>query len=264
MSIYTQKGAPASTSEHYGQYALNRAHLVDTTVAAPVVPIDLGAIIALSFGAPSFEEKKLLQQGGGKSSYNKRRNPTWAGNILLHKGTFPTILAQLKGITWGSSNDRAISFWDKQGVPKVHWEAVCRDTDNLTPLFSIVIPNMVIDPHGFENPMESAEQSLPFHTDFPPLKLFAYTEWVWDLFDGDGSKVEFTLSDTPVDLLDSSYYDDFVLDNIALVTVKESGDDTGTIQLTGVTYSGGKVTFTTAPAAGSKVGIGYAADVAAP
>jgi hypothetical protein len=264
MSIYTQKGAPTSTSEHYGQYTLNRAHLVDTTVAAPVAPIGLGAIIALNFGAPSFDEKRLLQQGGGNTPYLKRRNPIWSGTITLYQGTFPTILAQLRGITWGSANDRAISYWDKKGVPRVHWEAVCRDTDNLTPLFSVVIPNMVLDPHGFDNPMDSAEQALPFHSDFPPLKLFPYTEWKWDLFNGNGSTVQFTLSSTPVTLLDSSYYDDYVLDNIALITVKESSGDTGVIQLTGVTYSAGKITFTTAPAAGSKVGVGYAANVAAP
>ena len=261
MSIYTQKGAPGSTYETYGQYSLNRAHLVDTTVAAPVTPIDLGAILALSIGQPSFDERKLLQQGGGDTSLIRRRNFVWSGTINLYKGQLPSVIAQLKGISYGTANDRAISFKDRKGIPVIHWEAVCRDTDNLTPLFSVVIPNMVIDPWGFDNPMAESEAVLPFHTDFPPFFLAPYSELVWDLFSGNGSTTDFTLSGTPRDLLDSSYYDDFILDNIALVTVKTSSDDTGVIQKSGVTLAGNVLTFSTAPASGSKIGVLYAVNV---
>lgn len=264
MSIYTQLGAPNATDEFYGEYSLNRVHVVGGAAAAPVTPLNIEGVQAFDFGAPSFDERKLMQQGGGDNPLIKRRNYRWAGQVTFNHGLLPTAIAQIKGITWGSANDRAISFKDKYGAPALHWEAVCRDVDNLTPLFSIVAPNIVIDPWGFSNPMESAEGVLPFHTDFPPIYLFAYTEWIWDTFDGDGSTVDFALSGTPVDLLDSSYYDDFVLDNIAIVTVKGASDDVATIQKTGVSYSGGNVTFTSAPASGSLVGIGYAAAVAAP
>ena len=264
MSIYTNIGPPALTDEIYGQYSLHRAHLVSTTVAAPVVPININGIQNMSLGTPSFDERVLKQQGGGDTSVKRRRNFVFTGSFSFLEGRKPTVIAQLKGITWGSANDRAISFKDSKGIPAVHWESVCRDVNNLTPLFSVVIPQMVIEPWGFDQPMDSSEGSLSFSSEFPPIYLYAYTEFIWDLFDGDGSTTAFTLSDTPTDLVDSATYDDFILDNIALVTVKGSSDETGIIQTTGVSYAGGDVTFDTAPAASSVVGIGYAAAVAAP
>ena len=264
MSIYTNIGPPALTDEIYGEFSLHRAHLCDTTAATPVTPINVNGIQNMSLGTPSFDERILKQQGGGDTSVKKRRNFVWTGSFNMLAGRMPTVIAQLKGITWGSANDRAISFKDTKGVPAIHWEAVCRDVNNKTPLFSVIIPQMVIEPWGFDQPMDSSEGSLPFSSEFPPIYLYAYTEWVWDLFDGDGSTTDFTLSGTPTDLVDSATYDDFILDNIALVTVKESTGDTGVIQTTGISYAGGDVTFSTAPSASSLVGIGYAVAVAAP
>jgi hypothetical protein len=263
MSIYTDIGAPALTDETYGQYTLHRAHLCDTTTAAPVVPININGIQNFSIGVPSFDER-ILKHQGSRSSVKRRRNPMWGHTLSILTGKMPSVIAQLKGITWGSANDRAISLWDSRGVPAIHWEAVCRDINGITPLFSVVVPQAIIDPWGFENPMDSAEQSIPLSSEFPPIFLYAYTQWVWDLFDGDGSTTDFTLSSTPTDLVNSTTYDDFVLDNIALVTVKGSTDSTGILQLSGVSYAGGIVSFTTAPAASSLVGIGYATAVAAP
>ena len=116
---------------------------------------------------------------------------------------------------------------------------------------------MIIDVPGFENPLDYTDVTIPFHTYHMPLFIASGTELVYDVFTGDGSTTSFTLSDTPLKIATASDYRDLVLDNVIFVKVKASGASEGTRQTSGISYSAGAVSFTTAPASGSSIQILY-------
>jgi len=258
MSLTDQLGKPASTSRQTGRYTLHRAHRCEASVAAPVTPINLNNIESIELAAPTYDSAEIYQQGGDDEYYMYKNNYRWTGNIIVHKGKAPYVLSQLKGITWDTGNDTAIPLRDDNDYPNVHWEAVARDIDNSTHLFTLLIQDMIIDVPGFSNPMDYSDVTIPFHTSHMPLFLAAGSEVVYDQFSGTGSAVDFTLSSTPLRLLSATSSNDLVLDQTVFVKVKLSTESTGTRKMSGVSYAGGIVTFTTAPAASSTVQILYA------
>lgn len=261
MSIYDQIGSPGVDVILEGKNTLNRIVRVEASVGAPVQPTNLHGIINLEIDNGSSDEIEVFQQGAGDERTTYRSNYKWSGTITVHKGKLPYVLAQLLGISWEISEQPLLPFKLINNFPKVHWEAVFRKKDNSTHAFTVIIPEMIIDPVAISNALENSEQTIPFHTYFPPCFLKANAELVYDQFMADGSTTEFTASSTPLNLLDASNYEDFFLNYAILIKEKASGDSTGTKKMSGYSYSSGKFIASTAPASGTIVQILYAKSV---
>lgn len=258
MSIYDQLGAPGVDVILEGKNTLNRIVRVDAPVAAPVQPTNVYGVVSLEIDNGSADETEVFQQGGGNERTIYRSNYKWSGTITVHKGKLPYVLAQLLGISWEVSTQPLIPFKMINDFPKVHWEAVFRQKDNSSHAFTVIIPEMIIDPVAISNALDNSEQTIPFHTYFPPCFLKANAELVYDQFTGDGSTTQFTASSTPLNLLNASNYEDFFLNYAILIKEKASGESTGKKKLSGYSYSSGKFIASTAPASGTTVQILYA------
>jgi len=253
MALTTQLGAPGVDTIQEGKNTLNRFALVEASVLAPVAVTDLYYIQSFDVddGAPASVE--VFQQGGGDNRTIQYSNWKWSGTITVLKGKMPTVLAQLLNITWATGNDAAIPFKMTSDFPSIHWEAVFRKKDNTTHLYTVIIQDMIIDHSAFSNPMDNADQNIPFHTYYPPVYIAQNCEMVYDEFTGDGSTTALTLSSTPLALLTAANHDDFFLNQMISVKEKASAASTGTRKMSGYTYSTGVLTATTAPAAATVV-----------
>ena len=257
MAWNTQMGTPAVNSLKKGQYTLHRVHLSEATAAAPVVPVNMSNIVAITYGEPSFDTEVIQQQGGGDDRVEIKYNWRWDGTITCHGGKGGAVLAAIQNITWNTSNDAVISTRPENDFPVVHWEAVCREKDNTTHLFTVVIQDMIIDASGFDNPMDYTDFTIPFHTYHEPMIACAGAEFVYDVFTGDGSTTDLTLSSTPIKALTASSHDDFYINELPFVKEKASTASTGTRQKSGYSYAAGKAVAATAPTAGTLVQVGY-------
>lgn len=253
MALTTQLGAPGIDTIQEGKNTLNRFAVVEASAADPVSVTDLYYIQSFDVDDGAPESIEVFQQGGGDNRTMEYRKWKWSGTITVLKGKMPTVLAQLLNITWSTASDAAIPFKMQNDYPKVHWEAAFRQKDNTTHLYTIIIQDMVIDHSAFSNPMDNSDQNIPFHTYYPPLYIAQNVEMVYDVFTGDGSSTDFTLSSTPLSLLTASNHDDFFLNQMVSVKEKASSASTGTRKMSGYTYSGGVLTASTAPAAATLV-----------
>ena len=253
MALTTQLGAPGIDTIQEGKNTLNRFALVEAIAATPVAVTDLYYIQAFDVDDGGPESIEVFQQGGGDNRTMEYRKWKWSGTITVLKGKMPTVLAQLLNTTWSTANDAAIPFKMQNDFPKVHWEAVFRQKDNTTHLYTLIIQDMVIDHSAFSNPMDNTDQTIPFHTYYPPIYIAQNAEMVYDVFTSDGSTVEFTLTNTPLSLLTAANHDDFFLNQMISIKEKASTASTGTRKMAGYTYSAGKITATTASAAGTLV-----------
>lgn len=258
-SATDQLNAATKDALQKGKFTLNQYLRCEASVAAPVSWNNLSYIQSVTLGPATFDETMIFHQGGGDEKTKDRTNYNWIGNINLLKGKGPEGLASLRGITWNSSGDDAgIPLRVDNDYPMIHWQSLIRKSDNSDHLFTLLIQDMVIDDPGFDNPLDYADFGMPFHTQHMPILLAEDAQAVYDEFNADGSTTNFTLSSTPLTIATASDYDDLVLDNVVFVKVKASGDSTGTRQTSGISYSGGDIVFTTAPAVSSIVQVLYA------
>lgn len=259
MAITDQLGAPAATSYKQGYYTLNRIWRCEAAVAAPVTPTNLNYIVQIEIGEPSYRvDVDVYQQGGGDDYTKVRKGPTWTGTITVLGGKIGDVLKDIFGLTWSTAGDAMVALNHDDDYPEIIWEAVCRDVDNSTHLFSLIIQDLVIDSKGLSSPMEYSDETIPFHTYHMPFLLCSGSELVYDQFAGDGSTTDFTASSTPLNLTTASNYDDLVLDDCVFIKTKTSTASTGTRQKSGVSAAGGVFTYSTAPAASSTVQLLYA------
>lgn len=259
MAYTDQLSAPPASSYKQGYYTLNRFVRCEASVAAPTAFTNLDYIVQVDIGEPSYRvDVEIFEQGAGDERTKVRKGPRWDGTITVLGGKVGNVLASILGLTWGTANDAAVMLNRDNDYPVLIWEAVCRDADNVTHLFSLVIQDMIIDSKGLTNPLAYADEPIKFHTYHVPFLICPGSELVYDQFNGDGSTTTFTASSTPLTLTTASNYDDLDYNQIVYVKQKASGDSTGTRKKSGWSYSGGNFVATTAPAVSSTVQILYA------
>lgn len=256
MAVTTQLAAVTAAAIQEGKYALNRVWRVEASVAAPVAESNLSNIISVEVGEPSFNENEYFMQGAGDERLTLRRNYKWPITINVYKGKLGETLETLLGLTW--SSDFAIPLRDNTTLPSVHWEAVCRDSDNTTHLFSLVIQDLILNMPAFPNPLDYSDSTITGYTYHDPFLLYSGYEMEYDIFTTDGSGTDYTASSTPVSLVTNANYDDWSIDEAASIKLKASGETVGTREKSGWTYSTGVFTRSTAAAVSGNVQILYA------
>ena len=258
MSLTSQLAAPTKDALQKGKFTLHRLVRSEASVAAPVTPVEMSYIQSFTLNEPSFDETDIFHQGGGDESTKDKTNYEYTGSFTVLKGKSGEFLKNIRGITWDAANDAAIPLRVDDDNPMVHWEAVCRKSDNSSHLFSLFLQDLKFDDPGFDNPMDYSDLTINFRTKHMPLLIATGAEMVYDEWAGDGSTTDFTLSATPLTLATASSYEDLVLDNAVFVKTKASGSTTGTRQTSGISIASTTLTFTTAPAVGSTVQCLYA------
>ena len=248
MALTTQLGAPGVDTIQEGKNTLNRFVRVEASAAEPVAVTNLSYIQSFDVDDGAPESIDVFHQGGGDEKTIEYRSWMWSGSFTVLKGKMPTVLAQLLGITWDTGNDAAIPFKMASTYPSVHWEAVFRQKDNSTHLYTIIVQDMIIDHSAFSNPLDNSDQTINFHTYYPPVYIAQNAEMVYDVFTGDGSTTSLSLSSTPLSLLTATNHDDFFLNQMISVKEKASTATSGTRQKSGYSYSGGNLVAATAPA----------------
>ena len=258
MALTYQHGAPGVNVIQEGKYTSNRIYQVEASAATPVSATNMNYIIGVDVDDGAPDTMEIFQQGGGNERSVLERSWKWSGTITVHKGKMPYVLSQLLNVTWDTGNDAAMPFKIPDDYPHVHWEAICREKDNTTHLFTLLIQDMIIEKSGFSNPLDAADGTIPIHPYYPPIYLAANSEVVYDGFTGDGSTTTFAASSTPLNLLTASNHDDFIINQAVSIKEKASTASTGTRQNSGYSYSGGNWVASTAPAASTLVQVLYA------
>ncbi len=257
--LTTQNAAPSVDNYVEGRYALSHIWRPEATVAAPVVPAVVTEMMTLSINKPTWDKnEKIFAQGSGDLSARIKRGYNVSGQITFSNGSMVTQLAALFGLSMGTTNTNAIPGYVDKDEPHVIWEACRRKRDNTTHLDTIVIPDMIIDDWGFEDPLENAPFTIEWHSYFPFFSLYTGRELVYDEYTGDGSTTAFTLSGTPVNLWTAANYDLLDYDTLVYVKEKATGKTTGTFQKTGYSQATTTLTAATAPVAATVVQVLYA------
>ncbi len=264
MSVSTQLSAPPSTVHKKGRFTLNRIVRCEATATAPVSWTNMTNVVAVEWGEPSWdEETDILQQGAGDLKTHIKHGPRWDGTITVLSGSFGEVVAKIQGITWGTTSATqygAISMRMDNDYPQVIWEAVCRDDDNKTHLFSACVQDMIIDDLSFSNPMDYEDATIPFHTYHEPFLLTGGAELVYDQWTATGSGATlttYTLSATPIRLASPSIDNDWYWSKLVYAKTKSSSASTGTRWVEDVTVATTTVALAT-PTAGDTVQILYA------
>jgi len=264
MALTDQLGKPAENDIQQGRYTLTRAHLCEAAVAAPTIPVNLDGVQSVSWGPVEWgATRSVFQQGGGDEALETRRDPKVSGQITFLRGAGFDELAELLGITWVNSGGYAsLPYFNESDMPVCTFECIARAADNVTHLFSQVFPDAILLGYAWDNPMDDSEWALPFYSRREPFPLCGGAYMVYDQFTGDGSTTDFTLSQTPIDLVDASNRRYWDYDNFVYIKEKASGDSTGTLQRTGYSNVTTTLTAATAPAAGTVIQVLYAAATA--
>lgn len=262
MAVTDKLNKPDANAHQMGRFTLNRIFLVDGAAAAPVVPTNLENIVQIDYGAPSWDfEADVLHQGSAEKTH-KQYGPRWDGTITVLSGKVVDVLATLQNLTMGAGGHVAISTRMDNDLPVVIWEAICRDDDNSTHLFSLIIQDMILDNIALENPIDYADKTIPFHTYHEPFLLYAGYHMVYELFASAATPGSLHLSATPATLVSHSNHDDWDFDKLVYIKHKDNseGDEGMTRRITGATLTGSKLDFTsgTPGATPDRVGILYA------
>jgi hypothetical protein len=260
MAIGTQLGKPTESHVKEGRFTLHRYHLHEAAVAAPVVPVNILALQELSADGLTFDnEYEVHQQGGGDESRKFKRGPRYDGVIRMLGGNVGTFLAELLGKTWTIADEVGLPlrFHD---FPLCTIEAICRQENNSTHLYSKIFQEVILKEFNLPEAMDMEVAEIPFYSEHDPFLLAQGQEMVYDEFAGDGSTTDFTLSSTPIDIVDvtDEAREDWVLDDLVFCKTKLTADKTGTRQKSGISIAGTTLTYTTAPAASSTVQVLYA------
>ena len=258
MGVTDWLGKPDDDKELIGRYSLNRYHLDLAAAAEPIVPVNIEDIQNINGGAMSYDEIRRLHQGGGSDARVKQYGGMGDGTINMIAGAVDDFLAALLGQTYTAVGDVAVPL-RFPNYALFHLESFCRTEDG-SHILSIVYQECILKPVANTVNMEQNEIDIPFHYEYEPFYLLAGCEMVLDKWAGDGSTTVFTLSSTPLDMVDSTkeHNSKWDLDNAVFVKVKLSTEDSGIRQRSGVTLATTTLTFTTAPAAGSEVSCFYA------
>ena len=259
MAITTQKGAPAANDVVQGKFALVRFVRCDATAATPVSWTEVTGIQSFNIEKTNWGyTKKAFQFGGGDEAYEKKSDPTWSGSITFLNGEGYSQLAAMQGLTWTTAGSVAIPAYRENDDPEFILEVIARQDDNLTHMYSHVVPDVIIDDFPMSQVLEDSEWTLDFHTRRFPFILCSGAEMVYDVFPGTGSTTSFTLTSTPLTLNTATNYKYLNYDAMYYVKEQVTGATAGTLMRSGYSNTNETVTATTAPASQAKVQILYA------
>ena len=259
MAITDQLGAPASTAHMLGRYTLHKYVRCEASAggATAVAWANLSSIESINIDPPTWEmEADILQQGGGDEKTHIQRGPRWNGTINVLGGHVGTILALLKGLTWTTAGTAALAMRQDKDLPEIILQSINRDSDNVTHRFTRVIQDIIIDDMGDDNPMDYADRAIPFHTYHEPFYLCSGAELVYHVWAATPSTVAYTTSNsTPLTLIVPANHDDWYFTNMVFCKVKDNsaGNTVGIRRASGVSLSGGTLTFTTGTPAATDV-----------
>jgi len=262
MAVTDQLAKPLESTHQMGRFTLNRIVRQDAAVTKPIAWANVEAIVAISIGEPTFRYTyDQHQQGAGDEANEIKRDPRWNGTVTVLAGQIGDFIAAIEGKTWGTAQAVMSARMDSDN-PMVHWEAICRDADNSTHLFSLVIQDMIIDSFGFDNPMDYSDRSIPFHTYHEPFILAQGYEMVFDKFAATPTTSTYTLScSTPATLLTATEHDDWDFNNAVFIKNEDhsAGDVTGRRVRAAVSITAASLIFTAGlPAATDEVSVLYA------
>lgn len=259
MAVNTQLGAPSASKLVQGKFTLARFFRCEASAAAPVSSSDLTGLQAWNISEPDIKfSAEIFHQGGGDEGTIIERGHTWPFTLSFLKGDAWDQLAALRGVTFGTSNDAILPLMKKNDYPEFILEAIVRDSDNETHLGSVIIPDLIIDNVSWDHPLDDSLFVVNCHTRRLPFLLTDGAELVYDVFTGDGSTVDFSLSSTPLNLTTATDWEYLDLDTIYYVKEKASTASTGTLKRSGYSESTGTLTASTAPAASTLVQVLYA------
>lgn len=261
MAVTDQLGTPSIAYEVDGKYTLARLHRLAATTAAPVTPVNIYGIQGVSADPPAPTiEREVFQQGGGDESLLIKRGFRYSGSLSIKSGAVGAFISNMLGKTWTTAGEAALPM-RMPDIPLACLELVARREDNSTHLFSKVFQDVILRETNFGSPMEDEVIDIPFYSKHDPFILASGAEMVLDKFDGDGSTTDFTLSGTPLTLVetDDDYRDDWAVDTLVYVKIWASATATeGTRQMSGISETTGTLTITTAPTAAQTVEVLYA------
>lgn len=258
----TQLGAPSASKHQMGRFTINKIYQCEASAAAPVSATRLDSIVSVDIGAPTFDyEADVRQQAGGDDKTHIQRGARYDGTITVLSGDFGSLLASLRATTWDATAV-ALPLANDSDSPTIIWEAICRDADNTTHLFSLVIQDMILDDVGLTNALEYADRTISFHTYHKPFLLYEGHKLVYDVWDATPATPAYALScGTPAPMLTAGNYDGWHFNNAAFIKQLDNsaGDTIGKRRTSGVSISGGTLTFSTGtPAASDKIYALYA------
>ena len=249
---------PALTVYVNGDDTLVRYFLKAASVATDITPVNIYGVQEVSPDAVKYGiEEEIYHSGGGRTKIKRR--PEFTVNIPIFASRVDTFVGAIHSQVFGSSSSYYANVLTFDDVPRINLEIVYRLPD-MTHVGSLVLCNLI--PQDFTPGSKTGNQivQVPFYSRFIPVKLAAGARCVLDKFNGDGSITTFTLSQTPLNLMDMNVglKDEFVLDNVIYVETKSSTATVGTLVKKDITIVGTTLTFSTAPAAGTTVEVFYA------
>jgi len=263
MAVTSQKGAPALNDIALGKFALVRIIRTEASVAAPVTAIEIEGVQSFEVGAAEWGYTKRIHQFGGGSKYaEKKSDPKWSGSLTFLNAEAGNQIADMLGLTWTTAGSVILPSYENNDYPDFILEVIARDDDNTTHLYSMVVPDVVINDWAVSMSLEDTDFTLPFHTREFPFKLCSGAEIVYDEYTGTGSTTAFTLSSTPLTLATASTYRLMYYDELYYVKEKASTASTGTHFTSGYSNTTVTLTATSAPALGTVVQVLYAKSTA--
>jgi len=252
-AVTDQLGALNSDYEVDGLYTLPRFFRHAAAVATDIQPINIAGVQEVTAEGYSWGiERDSFQQGGGAVPRTTKRNPKYSLNISIKGGYVGTFLTNMLGQSWSTYFAVPLRF---PITALITLELVVRKADNESHLYSKCYQDLILQEFNVGSPMEDEIVTIPFMSYHDPFILNSGYHLVYDKFSGDGSTTDFSLTGTPVALVDTNELakEDWELDDMVFVKTKLSTDDEGTRQRTGISQSSGTLTYTTAPASGSEV-----------
>lgn len=259
MALLTDDlGKPALTDYINGDDTLVRYFLKAASVATDITPVNVYGVQEVTPDAVKYGiEEEIYHSGGGRTKIKRR--PEFTVNIPIFASRVDSFIAAIHSQVFGSSSSYYANVLTFDDVPRINLEIAYRNPD-LSHAVSLVLCNLI--PQDFTPGSKTGNQivQVPFYSRFVPVTLGAGARCVMDKFQGDGSTTTFTLSQTPLNLMDMDVglKDEFVLDNVIYIEKKASTAKVGTLVKQDVTLVTKTLTFDTAPAATEVVEVFYA------
>jgi len=258
-----QLGAPLIEHEVDGRFALHRFHRLAAT-GNPITATNIKTIQQVTTRPMAPEiTREVFQQGGGDEALTIERVYRGGVDLQMKGGYVLTFLSSLLGITLDFSSGHAGIPMRFTKYPLAMLESIFRREDNEEHLFSLIFQDLILENFSLDNiPLDDTLVTIPFMTKHDFIIAKAGSELQVETFVGDASTTDFTLAGTPVDITDTTAdaREDWEFDDLFYVGLQLSTEQTHTRQRAGVTHTGGTVSFTTAPAASSKIIVPYLID----
>ena len=260
MAITDWLVAPTQAKVPEGVDALHRIWVLADATAAPITPYNVPGVQNITTSAFTPQTtKEVYQQGSGEDGYfEHKRRYRHDFTVQLLSGDVMAFIGRIKGLTHTASELFALPSL-AHSEPLIHWEIIVRSPSG-THLFSKVYRDLILKEWAFNSPMEDEIVDIPFYSKSSPFTLYTGSELVVDKFAGDGSTLAFTLSGTPLDLVNATdrELDDWYWDEIVSINYKTSAEPFCTYAHSGWSNVATALTATVAPAASSVVTATYA------